>query len=133
MREHARRETGTLLRRMAFQLNRVSRRADAGSVHDLRVSVRRLSRCLRTFASLYRGNYWKKIRVELHRLMEAAGAVRDRDIALELLAQAGVRKSAPLMKRIDADRRRLVRELSLEIHRLKGADYSRKWRNRLEL
>src|ERR1039457_5426985 len=62
MRDYARLQTATLLRRMAFQLNRAERHTDPDSVHNLRVSIRRLSRCLRTFAPLYPDRYWKKIR-----------------------------------------------------------------------
>ena len=74
MRDYARFQTATLLRRMAFQLNRAERHTDSDSVHDLRVAIRRLSRCLRTFAPLYPGRYWKKIRRELSALMEATAA-----------------------------------------------------------
>src|ERR1035441_11114418 len=89
MRDYARFQTATLLRRMAYQLNRAERHTDSASVHDLRVAIRRLSRCLRTFAPLYPDRYWKKIRRELGALMESAAAVRDRDIAIEILGQAG--------------------------------------------
>jgi CHAD domain-containing protein len=133
MREYARLQTATLLRRMAFQLNRAERHMDADSIHDLRVSIRRLSRCLRTFANLYPDRYWKKIRRELAALMATAGAVRDRDVAIELLKQAGVTRRTVVMMRLDAERRRAARDLSLELRRWRSRDYSRKWRSRLEL
>src|ERR1035438_5259860 len=50
---------------------RSERHTDPDSVHDLRVAIRRLSRCLRTFAPLYPDGYWKKIRRELGVLMES--------------------------------------------------------------
>jgi len=133
MRDYARLQTATLLRRMAFQLNRAERHTDATSVHDLRVSIRRLSRCLRTFAPLYPDHYWKKIRRELAALMQSAAAVRDRDIAIELLGQAGISRRAAVITHLEAERRRAAHDLSLEIRRWKSHDTSRKWRSRLEL
>ena len=133
MRDYARLQTATLLRRMAFQLNRAERHTDPDSVHDLRVAIRRLSRCLRTFAPLYPDRYWKKIRRELAALMESAGAVRDRDISIELLGQAGISRRAAVISRLEAERRRAARDLALQIRRWKSHDTSRKWRSRLEL
>ena len=118
---------------MAFQLNRAERHTDPDSVHDLRVAIRRLSRCLRTFAPLYPDRFWKKIRRELAALMESAAAVRDRDMAIELLGQAGISRRAAVIARLQAERRRVAHDLSLEIRRWKSRDTSRKWRSRLEL
>ena len=47
MREYARLHTAILLRRLAYQLTRAAKSADPESIHDLRVSIRRLSGCLR--------------------------------------------------------------------------------------
>ena len=79
MREFARSQTAFLLRRFAYQAGRVSRDCGADAIHDLRVSIRRLNRCLRTFADFYPRRSWKPVRRKLHALMEAAGAVRDDD------------------------------------------------------
>ncbi len=133
MRDYARLQTATLLRRLAFQLNRAERHTDPDSVHDLRVAIRRLSRCLRAFAPLYPGHYWKKIRRELATLMKSAAAVRDRDVSIELLGQAGISRRAAVVARLEAERRRTARDLSLQIRRWKSSDSSRKWRSRLEL
>jgi hypothetical protein len=59
--------------------------------------------------------------------------VRDRDIAIELLGQAGISRRAAVITRLQAERRRVARDLSLQIRRWKSHDTSRKWRNRLEL
>jgi CHAD domain-containing protein len=132
MRDYARHETAILLRRLAYQLNRV-RNGDADSIHDLRVAIRRLNRCLRVFAPFFPGDSWKKIRRQLAGLMEAAGRVRDRDIALQLLAEAGVPAHAAVAARLAGERRKVSRELLLEIRRWKGRSFSKKWRSRLEL
>jgi len=133
MRDYAHRETAILLRRLAYQLNRVARNGDADSIHDVRVAIRRLSRCLRVFAPFFPDESSKKIRRRLAELMKAAGRVRDRDIALQLLAEAGIPANAAIATRLAADRRKANRELLLEIHRWKGRNFSKKWRSRLEL
>jgi len=133
MREYARLQTAILLRRFAFQVNRAARSGDAESIHDLRVAIRRLSRCLRAFSQFYPDPSWKRIRRQLAELMETAGTVRDRDIALQLLADAGLPQRAAIVARLPAERRQAAADLLLEIRRWKSRDLSKKWRSRLEL
>jgi CHAD domain-containing protein len=133
MREHVRLQTAALLRRLAFQLNRIARSTDAETVHDLRVAIRRLSRCLRVFADFYPGDSWKKTRQELKDLMREAGAVRDRDIALQLFTEAGVGPRTTIATRTAAERREAARALRLAARRWKSRNLYRKWRSRLEL
>jgi hypothetical protein len=65
--------------------------------------------------------------------MSMAGAVRDRDVALELLADAKISERASAVTRLRAERERLVAELIEELRRRKSRDFSRKWRRRLGL
>ena len=62
MREYARQQTAFLLSRLTVAVSRAARDANAASIHDLRVAMRRLSRCLRVFAPLYPDGSWKKMR-----------------------------------------------------------------------
>lgn len=133
MREYVWSQTAILLRRLAFQVSRCARSADADSVHDLRVAIRRFSRCLRVFAQFYPGNSWKKIRRRMDGLMDRAGSVRDLDIAMELLADAGVGSETPLAKRLGEERRQAHRDLLHEIRLWHHAGFSRKWRTTLGL
>ncbi len=133
MREYVRVQTAILLRRFAFQVNRAARAGDETAIHDLRVSIRRFSRCLRAFSDFYPGHAAKKIRRELSLLMHAAGAVRDRDIAIELLAAARVQKGAAIVKRMTAERLDAERALQTEIRHWSHRDFSRKWRAKLNL
>src|ERR1700722_3736988 len=94
MRKFAHVQVDALLRRLAAQAKRAAETADADSVHDLRVSIRRLSRALRSFAQFFPGKQWKRIRKDLSCLMDAAAALRDNDVALELLEKAGIGKRA---------------------------------------
>jgi CHAD domain-containing protein len=134
MREYVRLQTAMLLRQLAFQVSRTARSGkDADAIHDLRVAIRRLSRCLRAFSEFYPGDSWKKIRKELGELMQSAGRVRDRDIALALLAEAGVGRRGAIAAKLEAERKQAVRDLLLEARRWKRSSFSRKWRSRLEL
>jgi CHAD domain-containing protein len=131
--EHARIQTGLLLRRLALQVNRAAKSCDEETVHDLRVSIRRLNRCLRVFAQFYPDRSWKKIRRRLKTLMEAAGSVRDMDIAMEFLAEMGIGKPSPLAHRLTESRRAARRELQHESRTWKERGFSRKWRTALGL
>jgi CHAD domain-containing protein len=132
MRDYALEQTAILLRRFAFQVNR-SKSPDPDTIHDLRVSIRRLSRCLRVFSQFYPDSSWKRIRKELKSLMEVAGAARDCDIALELLKEAGVSQRAGIIVSLSAERAHAARELAHEVERLSKRNFSRKWRARLGL
>ena len=133
MGEFVRVQTRMLLRNLASQVNRAARTGDADAIHDLRVAIRRLSRCLRVFAQFYPGRSWKAVRRRLRGLMGACGSVRDRDIAIGLLAQAGVPPSSPLVRQLDEERRAAGRELRRELRSWKERGLSRQWRARLEL
>lgn len=133
MREFVRLQTGILLRRLATQVNRTARNGDAHAIHDLRVAIRRLSRCLRVFAQFYPGRSWKQIRRRLADLMEACGEVRDRDIAIGLVEQAGVPADSPLVRQLDAERSAAHVELRQKLQGWKAAGISRQWRERLEV
>jgi CHAD domain-containing protein len=133
MREYVRLRTGILLGSLASQVNRAARTGDAEDIHDLRVAVRRLSRCLRVFAPFYPARSWKPMRRRLSGLMDACGSVRDRDIAIGLLEKAGVPAASPLVRRLDQERRAADEELRRELRRWKARGFRRQWQMRLEL
>jgi CHAD domain-containing protein len=133
VRDYVRLQTGILLRRLAIQVTRTARTGDAAAIHDLRVSIRRLSRCLRVFAQFYPPRSWKPVRRRLAELMDACGSVRDRDIAIGLLRQAGVPAASPLVRQLDLERRAAVQKLQLELRRWRERAFSRRWRVQLEL
>jgi len=133
MREYVRLQTGVLLGHLASQVTRTARGGDAEAIHDLRVAIRRLSRCLRVFGPFYPGHSWKPVRRRLADLMDACGSVRDRDIAIGLLEKAGVPRASPLVRQLAAERRAAGQELRLELRQWKTRGLPRRWRARLEL
>ncbi len=98
---------------------------DADAIHDLRVSIRRLAQCLRTFRGVLAPLPARKMRKGLRRLMALCAAVRNCDVAIEVLQQAGAidnqRKSRLLSARRDAER-------ALQEHLTDGCRWrKRKW------
>lgn len=133
LREHVRSHTATLLRRLAFQVRQATLRHDEESVHDLRVAIRRLRECLRTFEGLYPEPPRKKVRKELKKLMRSAERVRSADIALELLKKAGLDDGEGQVREIRARRARYASELHEELTSLASRPYTRTWREALAL
>src|SRR5690242_20084842 len=127
MREFAHQQTGILMRRFGLQVNRAARAADAETIHDLRVAIRRLNRCLRVFAQFYSGPSWKKMRRRLKDLMDACGRVRDRDIALELLSNAGFPPDSIVALRLKLERAEALHRLQTELQHWRGVGAARQW------
>ena len=133
IRDHAAGQASTLLRRLAFQANRTARRSDAGAVHDLRVSTRRLAQCLRIFGQFFPRERGKKFQHRLSTVMDLASAVRDRDIALELLAAAQIPSDSALVQVLAQERAGAERSLVGTLERWSRRGFQKKWRSRLEL
>ena len=127
MREYVGRQTKALLRSFATQLNHAAETGDADTIHDLRVAIRRLSRGLRVFAPFYADRSWKKIRARLRRLMQLAGAVRDRDIAAECLVKAGVAGQSVVLEQLNSERRKANEKFLGEIRRWKEQGIASQW------
>jgi CHAD domain-containing protein len=133
MKQFAHSQVSTLLRRLAAQVKRTADTADADSVHDLRVAIRRLSRALRSFAQFFPGKQWRRIRAKLSNLMAAAAAVRDSDVALELIEEAGAAQRARVALTLQARRREAEAGLREELQSWQGRGFAREWREALEL
>ena len=133
MQEYALERGSTLLRRLAFRMNRAAKLRDADSIHDLRVSIRRFEQCLRIFRDFFPGGHKKKIHRRLHKVMNVSGEVRNRDIALELLKKAGVPASSELYAKLSRERKQLQADLLDLFDHWRKRDLSRKWGARLGL
>ncbi len=121
MQDFGRRQIASVLKTFSARLNRVAETGDPEDIHDLRVAIRRLSRALRVFGS------WKPIRAQLRHGMQLAGAVRDRDIALELLEKAGVSPRTAVVRRLIVERRQANQEFLAEMRRWQEQQIVRQW------
>jgi CHAD domain-containing protein len=99
-----------LLERLGKYARALARRPNAEKIHSLRIALRRTLETLRVFKSLFPSGQVKKTRRRLKRLLAASGEVRDRDIALDLLKQAGASGHA-LHRQIASERRTAVTKL----------------------
>ena len=133
MQIYVRQQTADLLWRLADRVSRVARSQDPEAIHDLRTAIRRLSRCLRVFSQFYPGKSWKKLRVRLRDLMHSAGTVRDLDIAMDLVREAGMDAQSPLLVELRNERQEASRQLLYEIRLWKNRGFSKKWRTNLHL
>jgi CHAD domain-containing protein len=131
IRKHAAGQAGKLLRKFASQATRARRKPDPEAVHDLRVSIRRLSQCLRVFQQFFPAGERRRVRRRLKKLMRAAGEVRNRDIALDLLASFGVPADSEVLRRLAGGRARAVGDLAAALDRWRVRDSD--WRAQLEL
>ena len=133
LRRHACQQTAILLRRMAYEAGRASKSADATSVHDLRVAIRRLSQCLLVFRQFFPPGKARKIRKALKEMVDLASEVRDRDIARELLVNAKIAPESALPRRLLEERGAARRALVTELKQWTRSNSSRKWRSLLDL
>ncbi len=78
-----------LLGKLAFRVRHAARRPDEDAIHDLRVSIRRLSQSLREFRQFFPHHETKKILKQLSKTMDLAAEMRNRDIAIELISGKG--------------------------------------------
>lgn len=133
MRAYALQQARTLLRRLAFQVSRAARPGDPDAVHDLRVAIRRFTRALRVFSQFVPHGKARKVRRELQDIMDLAAAVRDRDIALELLAEARVPAGSAVATALRRERKDAESKLRAAVRRLGRDGFSQKWRIGLRL
>ena len=133
IRLYASEQAAALLARLAFQVNRALKLADPDAVHDLRVSIRRFTHCLRFFAAFFPRGEVKKVRRRLGRVMRLAAEVRDRDIALELALEAGLPSGTPPLVELSSARKKAEQQLVDRLATLKKREFTRKWRKRLGL
>lgn len=132
MREYAVERIAGLLEGFLQQLERASSDRGEDAIHDLRVSIRRLSESLRLFGQFFPKSKVKKVRRKLKQLMDYAAAVRDRDIALELLAEAGMTEGE-LSGRMRQERDAAEQDLHDEVRLWKRRGFTAEWPQLLEL
>ena len=104
---------------------------DAESIHDLRVAIRRFVQCLKVFQQFFDKPAARKIRRRLGKLMDLCAAVRNRDIALDLLRETGV-EDAVLTEPLAASRVEAVRSLSVSLKRWRRRSIRKSWPGRLQ-
>ena len=126
MRDYAIHQISGLVRRTVTELRNTARVRDADAIHELRVSIRRLLQALKTFAQYLPVEARDRVRDELRPVIKAAGAVRDCDVVLEMLADSGMALDA-----VHRQRTELQRELLATIQPLLKVNPFKRWRTGL--
>ncbi len=112
MSKYAHHETRVCLDRFKADLRRAAKNPDdPDAIHDLRVSIRRLTQCFRIFRAPV-----KKMRRRLHKIMQRCGAVRNCDIALELLVECGL-PASPSAPKLKTEREHAAQKLHRTLQR----------------
>jgi CHAD domain-containing protein len=88
-REYAFAQTTNLLETASTALSAAAKSPDAGAVHKMRVSIRRLQQALRLFSQFLNKRGAGRVRKQLKEVMAAAGELRNFDIAIPLVRRLG--------------------------------------------
>jgi CHAD domain-containing protein len=130
IRDYALDQLNHLLTRLAFQVHRAAKQPGPDEIHDLRVGIRRFSQGLAVFDDFFPAWEVKKVNRRLKRMMKLTSQIRDRDVALEFLAEV---KHTTHRKRFERERAAYEREFSEMVRRWSARDFSAKWRTGLSL
>jgi len=117
-----------LLGKLAFQVRHAAKHPNEEAIHDLRVSIRRLSQCLREFHKFFPRRKTKGILNKLGRVMDLAAEMRNRDIAIELIGKEADLAESPILANLRDEREKAKRELTRALVQWRRHDFSRKWR-----
>ena len=107
----AKRLTARRLKASSAELERARLERSPEAIHDFRVSARRLLYALDCFRNALGNRTRKPLRKQFKPMLAAGGAVRDRDIALELAAEAGLGPQSALVRTLQRQREMLERDL----------------------
>jgi len=125
-------QAARLLGKLAIQVRHAAKHPNEEAIHDLRVSIRRFSQCLREFRQFFPRHHTKKILKQVTQVMDLAAEMRNRDIALELIGGDGPAESV-LAASLREEREQAKRKLAKALAHWRHRDFSRKWRPWLDL
>jgi CHAD domain-containing protein len=103
---------------------------DPDAIHDLRVAIRRLNQTLRVFMAWLDARRVTKLRGRLKKLMERCGAVRNCDIAMEVLKAAEWQDEA-ISQGLEKERTRTGKKLRKTLEEWHHSHRVEAWRERL--
>ena len=109
------------------QLGRAKNDLSADAVHDLRVSFRRLLSVLTCFEPILGRSRTRRLRKTTRAVLAAGGAVRDRDIALDLALEAGLDPDAGLCRALKRQRTHCEEQLGGLAAGLEPSDLAGLW------
>ena len=123
----AERLTAGRIERLARELDRAREDRSPDAVHDLRVAARRLLSTIDSFRAILQFARLRRLRKRIKSVLAAGRSVRDRDIALELAADAGLDHESPLVRMLERQREEAAEALSHHIRRKRFRNFASKW------
>jgi len=133
MRKLVRSQTAERLKKLEHEVRQVLHKPkDADAIHDLRVSIRRLRQELRVFKAWFASEDVKGMRRSLRKLMDRCAAVRNCDIAIEVLRAAACHKQK-LVAGLEKERQRTREELARKLDSWRKEDRTGSWRHHLQV
>ncbi|MCZ2149263.1 MAG: CHAD domain-containing protein [Bryobacterales bacterium] len=117
-----------LLSRLNQEMERLAKQRDADTIHDVRVSNRRLTQALRALRALFAKGVYMETRAQLRTMMELSSEIRNRDIALELCRAAGVPEEAASCLALRREREAASGRLMAEARKWKKKGLPLGWR-----
>lgn len=129
----ARQRVAGLIDRLEAEVKRAATERHADAIHDLRVSIRRLTQALRAFRPMFGKKAIKQIRTRLREVMDAAAEIRSRDIALDLFKAAEVPLHSPACAQLRKQRQGHSRKLLTRIRGWHREQVCEQWRGLLQL
>ena len=105
---------------------------DPDAIHDLRVAIRRLNQTLRVFTDWFEARRVKKLRGRLKQLMERCGAVRNCDIAMEVLKAAEWEDEA-VSQGLDKERTHTQKRLRKTLQKWHHTHRAQRWGDKLKV
>jgi CHAD domain-containing protein len=128
MEDYGRAKTVALLRVASEAVAAAAAAPRPEAVHAMRVSIRRLQQAIRLFRQFLREKGVRAVRTELRGAMDAAGALRNLDIACSLVSRAGGDTAALRERRLPARQ-----ALQAVLRELARTDLQQRWMKALGL
>ena len=133
MRKLLRSQTAARLKKLEREVRNAGRKPeDADCIHDLRVSIRRLKQELEVFVEWFDPENVKTIRRHLRKLMDRCAAVRNCDVAVEVLQASGW-QGPKVVAGLKKERRQAARDLARKLEHWRTAGRVRDWSGQLRL
>ena len=123
----AERLTAGRIERLARELDLAREDRSPDAVHDLRVAARRLLSTIDCFRAAQQVAGLRRLRKRVKSVLNAGRSVRDRDIALELAADAGLDRESPVVRTLERQRSEAADALSHHIRRKRFRNFAAKW------
>lgn len=130
--EHARETLRQSIGKLEAQIAVTLKDTSEDPVHDLRVSIRRVSQALRTFAALLPGKSAKNMRKALKPALDAAAIARDHDVCEALLVKCGLPEGHPILGTMQAERDGAALAVLGQVYLLLSTGAPAAWHQRID-